>query len=162
MGAQGLPKAPQKRHRGHPEDLRNTSSAPCSNKSDHRCSKVRKMTPQGLLNQGFFKACGTPCLILSLVFWKTAYMQSAHACAVQTAFQALPTHLKIKIKHTLGTQKHKYDHVSISNAFLLQKWTPEACKSVTPNSARHGFPQTPFLFSLRSSAPQRFMHLQVP
>ena len=39
LGAQGLPKAPQKRHRGHPKELQDTSLAPCSNKSHHRCSK---------------------------------------------------------------------------------------------------------------------------
>ena len=114
----GLPKAPQKRHRGHPEELQDTSLPPLTNKSNHRCSKLRKMNPQGLTNQVFFKACGARCLILSMVFWRTANMQSAHACAVQTAFQAPPTHLKISVKHTPGTQKHKYYHVSISNLFL--------------------------------------------
>ncbi len=42
LGAQGLPKAPQKRHRGHPKELQDTSLAPCSNKSHHRCSKSTK------------------------------------------------------------------------------------------------------------------------
>lgn len=128
MGARGLPKAPQKRHRGHPEDLRNTSLAPCSNKSDHRCSKVRKMTPQGLPNQWFFRACGTPCLILSMIFWKTANMQSAHACAVQTALQAPPTRPVMSLKHTLGNTKTRTVSRIDFICFLPQKWTPEACK----------------------------------
>ena len=129
LGAPGLPKAPQKRHRGHPKDLQDTSLAPCSSKSDHRCSKVRKMTPQRLPNQVFFGACGARCLILSMLFWKTANMQSTHACAVQTALQAPPTRPRMTIKHTLGTQKHQHCCVSISNAFFTSKVDPKTCKS---------------------------------
>ena len=105
LGTQGLPKAPQKRHRGHPKDLQDTSLAPCSSKSDHRCSEVRKMIPQGLPNRVFFGACGARCLTLSMFFWKTANMQSAHACAVQTAFQARPTHPIMSLKRILRNTK---------------------------------------------------------
>ena len=128
LGAKGLPKAPQKRHRGHPKDLQDTSLHQVATRATTDARKARKIAPQRLPNQVFFRACGARCLIRSMLFWKTANMQSAHACAVQTALQAPPTRPRMTIKHTLGTQKHQHCCVSISNAFLPQKWTPEACK----------------------------------
>ena len=128
LGAPGLPKAPQKRHRGHPKDLQDTSLAPCSSKSDHRYSKVRKMTPQRLPNQLFFGACGARCLILSMLFWKTANMQSAHACAVQTALQAPPTHPIMSLKHTLWNTKTRTVSHSDFNGFFTSKVDPRNCK----------------------------------
>ena len=37
---------------------------------------------------------------ICVVFWKTANMQSAHACEVQTAFQAPSTRPKVSPQHT--------------------------------------------------------------
>ena len=126
LGAQGLPKAPQKRHQGHPKELQDASLAPCSNKSDHRCSKVRKITPQGLPNRVIFGACGARCLILSIVFWKTINMQSAHACAVQTAFQAPPTHSKMTLKHTLENTKTRTVSLIDFECFFTSKVDPRS------------------------------------
>ena len=108
----GRPWAPK----GSPKLLRNaTGDTPRSSKTPpwHHVAtratadarKARKMTPQRLPNQVFFGACGARCLILSMFFWKTANMQSAHACALQTAFQAPPTRPRMTIKHNLRNTK---------------------------------------------------------
>ena len=72
----------------------------------------------------FLGACGARCLILLVVFWNIANMQSAHACAVQTAFQAPPTLPKVSPKHTPGTQKHEQRCVSTLNAFSFFEYGP--------------------------------------
>ena len=126
LGAQGLPKAPQKRHRGHPKELQDTSLHQVATRATTDARKARKMAPQRLPNQVFFGACGARCLILSIVFWKPANMQSAHACAVQTAFQAPPTRPRMTIKHTLRNTKTQTVSHNDFNGFFTSKVDPRS------------------------------------
>ena len=128
LGAKGLPKAPQKRHRGHPKDLQDTSLHQVATRATTDARKARKIAPQRLPNQVFFRACGARCLIRSMLFWKTANMQSAHACAVQTALQAPPTHPIMSLKHTLWNTKTRTVSHSDFNNFFTSKVDPRTCK----------------------------------
>ena len=76
------------------------------------------------------------------------------------------------LDHKKTQKKHPESYKNISETqvviflcfslFFMTFGTLPACESVPPRTPLRGFPQTPFLSSLRSSAPRRLMHLQVP
>ena len=118
LGAQGLPKAPQNATGNTPRSSKTPPWHHVETSATTDARKARKMTPQRLQNQVFFGACGARCLILSMLFWKTANMQSAHACAVQTALQAPPTRPRMTIKHTLkNTRTRTVSHIDFQSFF---------------------------------------------
>ena len=94
----------------------------------------------------FFEDCGARGPVLVIACWKTTYMQSAHACAVQTAFQALPTRPRRDVKDTRGTQKHKQWRVSISKDALPDFYIPSAPEKANFRMGLAWLPPNPLLF----------------
>ena len=122
---------------GHPKTLKSTSLAPFRNRNWNRFQTVPKQAPQGLSNQVVFGDCGAQYLIFVVVFWKIANMQSAHACAVQTAFQALPTRPKVSPNtntincHFQTFQKQaSYIYIYIYNIMNTRPVRPNTCSAV--------------------------------
>ena len=129
LGTQGLPKAPQKRHRGHPKELQDTSLAPCSNKSHCRCSKsTQNDSPKAPKSIVFWSLWRTVSHTFNVFLENSEYAIRSCLCnpnSIPSTPDTLQNNLETHSQEHKNTNSVAY---RFPKTFLPQKWTPEACK----------------------------------